>query len=269
MASPKTTWKGAIRLGLLNVPITIGKATGEVRERGIKELCADHHVPVDRSERCPKDGCSLDSKVRGVEAPDGTWRVLNGTEYVGIEDSTKRDTLDIEDVQPVEVLPVEYATASYYVRPDDKAPGALGVFAHLAEALDLSGYGLVVKWCSSVTQKLCVIQMVEGVMFMRHIPHANEKREAGQKETTYQEITTDEETVEMLVELLKTKQNPEGFQHESFEDEGAKLRAEAIERLLGGEKIEPKPEAVEKQEVPDIMQMLTATMQQQKEAQPA
>jgi non-homologous end joining protein Ku len=50
--SPRTTWSGSIQCGLLNVPVTVGSAVTDSREKSLMDVCAKHHVPIDRSERC-------------------------------------------------------------------------------------------------------------------------------------------------------------------------------------------------------------------------
>lgn len=266
MASPRSMWSGTIQLGLIPIPVTIGKAWADEREKGLQDLCATHKVPVDRSERCSSSAkCSLEGgKVKGVTTENG-YRALAPNEYERIEDETKSDTLTILDVQKVYDLPIDYTTGTYYIRFNDKVKGFTpNAFAHLQAALTREDDALVVKWCKSARQQLAIITGDgSGLLLLRTIPYANELREAGGTERLHMQEQIDENAVKQIGELLGTYRKPE-FKHSAYSDEGQRLRSEAVDRVLKGEKGQEKEDEQKQGGVPDLMEALQASMKEAK-----
>jgi Ku protein len=265
MASPRSMWSGSIQLGLLNVPITVGKSWTEEREKSLVQLCADHKVPIDRTERCGAghETCSL-VKVRGVQVSEGEYKALDAAQYAHIEDSTKSDMLTILDAQPVYELPLEYGTGTYFLRPDKKVKGSVTPFAVLVKAMRKSDYGLIVKWCRSARQQLAVIHVnVDGLLVLTTIPYVNELRTAGDQERAHMEVEPDDAHVDLLVDLLEATSNEEGFQHDAYKDDGLVMRARAVNEILSGKTEEKKPEPVQNVGQ-DIMAALKASIAQKK-----
>lgn len=265
MASPRTAWRGAVQLALLNVPVTIGKAWAQGRETGLRDLCAVHKTPVDRTERCSKDAdCDLSGgKIKGVEKSNGSWHAFNENEYVTIEDSTKSDTLTVLDVQPLSELPMHLSLGTYYLRRDKNVRASEAPFAILAAALGKTGFGLVVKWCSVTTQKLCVIHERDGIILLNPIPMANELREAGIEERAHEAVEVGDASLDMAVKLLTKKRGRKKFDHAAYQDDGLALRQAAVEKILDGKqpdekgKTQPKsiPNAAE-----ELLRQLKASM---------
>lgn len=263
MASPRSMWSGTIRLGLLNVPITLAKAWSDQRVDGLRELCADHLTPVSRNERCDACDGAPASKVRGVETPSG-WRKFSENELASIEDATKTDTLDVHDVQPLDTLPMPFATGTYFVRPDKKSKGSELVFAHLCEALDATGYGMIAKWGNSAKQKLVVVYARDGYILLSTIPMPNEIRFPGDQESAHHGVQTDDGQTQMLCDLLSECKNPDGFQYGSYEDAGLRLRNEAIDRILDGNGPTDPIEQIPTAPATDLMDALKASIEQKR-----
>jgi len=260
-------WSGSLRVGLFNVPVTIGKSWSEDREKNLRDICATHLVPVDRSERC---GCGTDCalhKVKGVETASG-WRALEPNEYARIEAATKSDTLEIIDVQPLGELPLMYATGTYYLRADKKAKGPVKeMFATLALAMAKSGLGMVVKWSSSSRQRFGILHTYKGMILMTTIPSETEVRLPGEQERLHFSATTKAEEIDTLAEILSLSRDAEGFSMSKLVDNGLALRTAAVEKILAGEngengekapEVDPEPEV-------DIMSILRASMTQMAE----
>lgn len=297
MASPRSMWSGTISLGLLTIPVTIGKSWADEREQSLRDLCATHNVPVDRTERCLTDAnwpekiqtiigtkskpevkldhiaglteCQLaGGKQKGVQLEDGSWRKLNESEYAKIEEATKSETLEILDVQLAYELPLAYGTGTYFVRFDHKAKGHTpDAFAHLVAALDKGDKAAVVKWCKSARQKLAILHTSgDGILLLTTVPFTTEYREPGDAEKRHQAVEISAEVVEQFDALMDAVSS-ESFDYSAYSDEGLKLRTEAVEKILGGEKLQDKDEGEQKQEgnkVPDLMQQLKDSIEAKK-----
>ena len=266
-ASPKSMWAGSLRLGLLNVPITIGKAAQEQKEKGLVTVCADHKVPINRSERCgagAKD-CSL-TKSKAVQKADKSYHVFSPAEVSSIEDSTKSDTLDVLDVQPLNDLPMEFGMGTYYVRADKKVRGSEQAFSILALALAKTRMGMVAKLCRSASQKLVVLHASEGMILLTQIPMLAELRKPGDDERAHWKVEPPTAQIDLLVDLLNQTRNSSGFDWAAYEDEGYRLRTEAVDRVLAGDVSDEADEqpVEETQQATDLMQTLMASIEKNK-----
>lgn len=254
MSSPRSMWSGTISLGLVIIPVTIGKSWSDERELALRDICGTHLVPVDRTERCPADSkCDID-KVKGVEFEDNTWRAFNANEYAAIEEATKSDTLEILSVQKEWDLPLEFGTGTYYVRYNDKAKGnSPDAFAHLIATLNQRDEGLVVKWCRSAKQKLAILRADgKGHLLLTTIPFETELRKPGKMESAHQHVEIQGAIVEQFGNLMDAYTGD--FDHTAYADEGMRLRTEAVQKILGGEKLQEKREQKDEgSHVPDLM----------------
>lgn len=263
MSSPRTMWSGSIRLGLLNVPVTVGKATSEQREKSLITVCEEHETPIDRTERCGAGhtDCTM-TKVKAVVHDDDAITVLDKKEVEHIESSTDSDVLSIMDVQPLDKLPIEYGMGTYYVRADKKVKGSEEVFGILFAALASTKTGIVTKMCSKSSQRLCVIHAHGGILMLTQIPFPDELRLVGEEERRHWKTELPDEAIKMAAELLKQNQNPLGFQYDSYENDGYKLRAEAVAAVMANDVPEDQGEKNKEEDSPveNIMATLMASI---------
>lgn len=263
MASPRSMWSGTISLGLLNIPVTIGKSWADEREPSLRDCCSCHGLPIDRTERCTVTNEPPQGKQKGVEFDGEQWKLLSENEYADIENATKSDSLSILDVQPAYDLPLEYGTGTYYVRHDKKAKGVpIENFSTLVATLAQGDRAAVVKWCRNARQKLAVLHVQDGLLLLTTIPFASELREAGDQEKAHHAVKPDPALVTMMGTLFDAVAS-EGFDHEAYKDEGLRLRAEAVEKILSGEKMQEKPKPKENV-AEDLMAALRASIAEQK-----
>jgi non-homologous end joining protein Ku len=274
MSSPRTMFSGSIKLGLLNIPITIGKATEDGREHGLSQVC-DHSddgriVRIDKSERCEICGGRPQHKAMAVKLPDSDeYRIFDTNELTAIEDATKSSVLKILDAQPLSKLPLLYSTGVYYVRHNVKSKTDAEAFATLAVTLSKNRMGLVCKWGNSAKEKLCVITSDRGVMMLRVIPFVDSIRPASSVEREHFSVKVNPKAMTKMDAFLHEISNPEGFAYANYSDQGLALRQAAVERVLAGEKpnrpAPPKPE-VEPMDLDAMIEAAMADVLEQKEA---
>jgi non-homologous end joining protein Ku len=262
VSSPRTMWSGVMQIGMVSAPVTVGRAWSDERETSLLTLCAEHHVPIDRTERCGagEQNCSM-TKVRGVATQSGGYKALDADEFAAIEESTKDDSLTIYDVQPLTDLPMEFSTGTYYVRADTKAKGKTEeIFATFALALAGTGMGLVTKWCRSAKQRLCVISAYEGMLILRTLPMENELRLPGKMERAHFSAQVPDAQVQALTQLFALTRSEDGFVHEAYRDHGLEMRQAAVEKILDGEVPQKQQKAPEKAPATDLMAMMQASI---------
>lgn len=258
MSSPRSSWSGSITLDLLTIPITLGKATKDVRETSLVTLCDKHKAPINRAERCSidEDDCDL-IKVKGVDMGDGTYRAFNENEYASIEDATKDDRLEILDAQPLDQLPLPFGKGTYYVRAKKDDRAAASGLAALTLGLATNGMGAVVKLCKSAKQDFAILHAYKGMMLLTIVPFVDGLVLPGDQERAHMKTEISDKTVERVAELLKEIQNPEGFDYTAYADDGLRMRQHAVDRVLAGKLDEQE---APKQEAPQALEIMDALM---------
>jgi non-homologous end joining protein Ku len=293
-------WSGSISLGMVSIPVTIAKAWSDEREKNLRDVCAEHHTFVDRTERCSTDDiaaqvavildssknehvklreikalsqCGLASgKLKGVELESGEIRALIEAEYAAIEDKSASDALEIVDYQAVYDLPMEFGTGTYYVRynpPKKNSKVGLDVLATFTQALAEKDHAAVVWWKRSGSWKLCALHVAPtGELLLTQLPQWNELRQPGNLERAHVGVPTDKGAVAMFQQLMSAVASDE-FDLSSFENEALALRTAAVEKILaegqdGGDKQEQQEDKSEQKDegekVPDLMKMLQQSM---------
>jgi non-homologous end joining protein Ku len=251
-------WSGSIELGLLNIPVTVGKAWADERETSLTSVCdhEGHAYRITRNERCEECGGAPQNKKTAVITGDDHFYVLDEGELIAIENSTKTLTLEIKDAQPLNTLPLIFATGTYYIRHDDKSKVQPKALNRLVTALGKTNYGLICQWGNSSSQKLCVIHAERGVLLLRVIPHLSEIRVPSKRERMHFSVPPNEAEVGKMVELLDAIRNQNGFDYGSYVDHGLELRQAAVERILRGEQTEAPDEPEPVEEPTDVMAAL-------------
>lgn len=263
MSSPKTMFSGFLQLGLISIPITLGKAAEVQRESSLIQIC-DHRddednsevIRIDRSERCSHCQGRPSNKKLAIEIDEGDFYVFDDNEMNEIEDATKLDSLIVTDVQPASKLPLMYSFGAYYLRHDTKAKIAPTAMATLVAAMMKTKLCLVCKLGNASRQKLCVISAESGLMVLRQVPFLDDVRIASDAERAHMRAPVNPNAVTKMGDLLHELQNVDGFEYASYNDEGLKLRTEAVDRILKGEKREQKKQENKTPEPVDIFALI-------------
>lgn len=240
MASPRSMFTGVIELGLVNIPVTLGKAIDD-REPHFRTVCRCHKKPIDARWRCSVTEKLTTDTLSAVQVDENEWRVIDEDEMAQIEEATKSKILTVLDVQPTSKLPLMYAYGTYYVRHDLKSKVRPDAMATLVASMTKNKYGLVVKWGNASRDKLCLITAESGVMVLRLIPFWENVRVASTDEREHFKGKIQPRNVEKMDELLNAVRNPEGFRYPEYSDVGKELREAAVERILSGTEPKSRP----------------------------
>lgn len=268
MASPRSMWSGSITLGMLNVPVTIGKTWADEREPNLRDVCACHGQPIDRTERCSVTNEPPQGKTKGVQLAEGDWHKFSENEVEAVESATKSDTLEILEQRPQWDYPIEYGTGTYYVRyapPKKGSTAGLDAFALLVAAL--GDNAVLVKWCRTATQKLCVLRVNEhGTLLLTQLPMHAEYREPGNLESAHKGVAVDQKVLAMAKKLLASKNGKGDFDWSAYTNEGVALRTAMVDKILDGEKIpEDVPKDEGKRPASDLFALLSESIEDMKD----
>lgn len=256
-SSTRSSWSGTVALDLLNIPVTLAKATREEREASIKTICSCHHLPIDGSERCASTLTKGPAKLKGIAMPDGTFRPIAANEWAATEDATKDDALEVLDAQPLSEFPLAFSTGTYYVRAEKGNRSAAGALGALVAGLSKARMGCVVKLCKSSKQDLAVLWSYQGFAVLSMIPFTSQFVRPGDAERAHMKVDVSDAMVERVIDLLQANRNSEGFQWASLADTGLALRQALVDRALAAEPTTEQPTA---DAVPDLMEQLEASI---------
>ncbi len=139
----RTTWKGTIAFGLVNIPVKMYTATRD-HSISFRNLCPEHHVPLKYKRWCPEGDEEVEyhSIEKGYEI---------GKKFVVIDqkelDSLKLEsthTIDIEKfVDSTDVPPLAF-NSFYYLVPDKGGEKAYALFHEVLTITGRIGIGKVI-----------------------------------------------------------------------------------------------------------------------------
>src|ERR1043165_7014672 len=118
----RPTWKGYLKISLVNIPIKVVPATGAAATIGFNQLHAECQTRIQQKRWCPTCAREVPNTdlVKGYEFEKGRWIVVSeeDMEKVHVE-STKVINLekftDDADIDPI------YLEKPYYLAPDGHA----------------------------------------------------------------------------------------------------------------------------------------------------
>jgi len=134
-ASLRATWKGSLKLSLIQIPIQVFPATTASSDVSFRQLHRKCHTPIQLKKWCPHCNVALGPEdiVKGYESSKGRMVVVEEEEIKAVRpESTK--TIDISDVVSTETVDPVYIERTYFLAPDGSHGAA--AFGVMRDALD-------------------------------------------------------------------------------------------------------------------------------------
>jgi DNA end-binding protein Ku len=137
----RPTWKGALKLRLISIPIRVYPATDPHSSTAFRQLHRKCHTPIQLKKWCPVCDREVanDEIVRGYEVNHGHY-VLLGDKEIKSAKPAATHTVELGQVIPQSALDPLLLERAYFLAPETKAAGE--PFAVIREALgDRAGIG--------------------------------------------------------------------------------------------------------------------------------
>jgi DNA end-binding protein Ku len=251
----RTTWKGAITIGMVVVPVKMYKATGDGDGVSFRQLCPDHMLPIQYRKFCTGGGEEVTEKpVRGYEVDKTTFVPITDEDLENLPVPSARQIRVLEFVDPAKVSDL-YHDGSYFLEPEDI--GAMP-YAVIRTALRETGKVALGMIATSSREQFCRIS-VEGETLLLtnlHFP-AEVRSSAGLKVNAGAEV--DGAMKAMAVALVHSLTSQE-FEPEKYTNEfGLAVRA-VVDARLAGETAPAAPTAPKPSSSADLMAALQATI---------
>jgi len=169
----RPTWKGYLKISLVNIPIKVFPATDAAATIGFNQLHAECQTRIQQKRWCPTCAKEVPNTdlVKGYEFEKGRWVVVSEEDMQKVHvESTKVINLekftDDADIDPI------YLERPYYLAPD--GPAARESFAVIREGM--KGKAGIGKMAIHGREYLVKVQPREQGLVMYTLRHAAEIR---------------------------------------------------------------------------------------------
>jgi DNA end-binding protein Ku len=254
---PRPTWKGYLKVSLVNIPVKVYPATEASSTISFNQLHSVCQTRINLKKWCPKCDCEVTSAdiVKGYEFEKGRWVVVSDEDIAKVRtESTKIINL-VQFAGDDEIDPM-YVDNAYYLVPD----GAMATDAYAVMRDGMQGKVGVGKVAIHGRESLVAVKPHKQGLVMYTLHHAAEIRTIDQIDEL-REVRGKVNPAEMKL----AKQVIDSFAGElnlaDYKDEYQDGLRQIIEAKVAGEEIvAPVEEAPPK--VVDLMEALRRSLDQ-------
>lgn len=260
-AEMRSMWKGSISFGLVNIPVSLYKATEE-HKTSFRSLHNECKHPIQYKKWCPVCNREIEQKeiVRGYEYAPGNYILITDEDLDSLPLPTLRtiDILHFTDKESVD--PIYYENA-YYL-----GPGEYGgkPYKLLREAMHQTNKVAVAKVAFRTSEHLAVIRIHKNSLVMNMIHYPAEIRAVeevpGIESVAGLEVSASE--LEMAKKLIEEISSSFRNDYKSNYEEALK---ELIEAKIQNAEVEQPVAAPRADNVVDLMEALKRSLNTTKE----
>ena len=169
----RPTWKGFLKISLVNIPVRVFPATDSAATISFNQLHGECQTRIQQKRWCPK--CEreipLSEVVKGYEFEKGRYVVMDEDDLAKVRPESTR-VIDLVQFTPVESIDPIYVERPYYLAPDGQM--ALEAFAVIREGM--KGKAGIGKLALYGREYLVAVQPKEKGLVMYTMRRANEVR---------------------------------------------------------------------------------------------
>jgi DNA end-binding protein Ku len=259
---PRQIWKGAIRFGLVHIPVSLYPAE-QSEELSFTMLDRRDMQPVGykRYNKGTGDEVPYEQIVKGYEVGDGEYVTLEKEDFkkANVEATQTVDILGFADAAEI---PPYYHEAPYYLGPDKH--GDKG-YALLREVLERTGKVALATVVVRTRQHIAMVYPRDNVLILNTLRYQNELRPAKDldvpKDLKDAKVQPNEiKMAERLIADMSIKFDPKEY-HDTYRDDLLKM----IEEKAAGHTRElPKAKRTKNAEVIDFAKLLEKSLSSRK-----
>jgi DNA end-binding protein Ku len=169
----RPTWKGFLKISLVNIPIRVFPATDSAATISFNQLHAECQTRIQQKRWCPKCEREVPNTdiVKGYEFEKGRYVVMNEEDISKVRPESTRviDLVQFTDATAIDPI---YVERPYYLAPD--GPMALEAFAVMREGM--KGKAGIGKLALYGREYLVAVQPKDKGLVMYTMRHAKEVR---------------------------------------------------------------------------------------------
>ena len=169
----RPTWKGFLKISLVNIPVRVFPATDSAATISFNQLHGECQTRIQQKRWCPN--CDrevpLSEIVKGYEFEKGRYVVMDEEDMAKVRPESTR-VIDLVQFAPAESIDPIYVERPYYLAPDGQM--ALEAFAVIREGM--RGKAGIGKLALYGREYLVAVQPKEKGLVMYTMRRANEVR---------------------------------------------------------------------------------------------
>jgi DNA end-binding protein Ku len=169
----RPTWKGFLKISLVNIPVRVFPATDSAATISFNQLHGECQTRIQQKRWCPK--CErevpLSEVVKGYEFEKGRYVVMDEEDLAKVRPESTR-VIDLVQFTPVESIDPIYIERPYYLAPDGQM--ALEAFAVMREGM--KGKAGIGKLALYGREYLVAVQPKDKGLVMYTMRRSNEIR---------------------------------------------------------------------------------------------
>ena len=169
----RPTWKGFLKISLVNIPIRVFPATDSAATISFNQLHAECQTRIQQKRWCPKCEREVPNTdiVKGYEFEKGRYVVMNEEDIAKVRPESTRviDLVQFTDATAIDPI---YVERPYYLAPD--GPMALEAFAVMREGM--KGKAGIGKLALYGREYLVAVQPKDKGLVMYTMRHSKEVR---------------------------------------------------------------------------------------------
>jgi DNA end-binding protein Ku len=252
----RPTWKGYLKISLVNIPIRVFPATDAAATISFNQLHRECRSRIQQKRWCPTCQAEVANTdlVKGYEFEKGKYVVLDEEDIAKVRSESTR-VINIVQFADAKLIDPVYVERPYYLAPDGNV--AAEAFAVMREGM--AGKAAIGKLALYGREYLVAIQPRENGLVMYTLRHASEVRAMGSIDelgTVPAKIKPDE--IKLARQVISNFET-EGDLTQYKDDYQTELRKIIEAKIAGEEIVAPKDEAPPK--VVNLMDALRQSLE--------
>jgi len=229
----RSTWKGYLKVSLVNIPIRVFPATESAATLSFNQLHAECETRIQQKKWCPKCEREVSNSeiVKGYEFEKGRYVVMNEEDFakVTVESTRVINLMQFSDDTAIDPM---YVDKAYYLAPD----GAVAAEAFAVMREGMRGKAGIGKVALYGREYLVAVKPQDTGLVMYTLHHAAEIRSIDQVEeldsvpTTVkpEELKLAKQVVDMFGGALDLKEYKDEYKEELRRIIAAKVAGEEV-----------------------------------------
>jgi DNA end-binding protein Ku len=251
----RATWKGFLKISLVNIPIKVFPATESGSTISFNQLHAECRTRIQQKKWCPHHNREVSNSeiVKGYEFEKGQWVVVDEEDFEKVRTESTR-VIDLVQFADESAIDPMYVDRTYYLAPDGGPAG--DAFAVMRDGM--KGKVGVGKLALYGREYLVAVRPHERGIVMHTLHHAAEIRGIDQVEEL-NSVTTKvkPEEAKLARQIIESFEGP--LDLTTYKDEYQEgLRAIIDAKIAGQEIVAPAAEAPPK--VVNLMEALKKSL---------
>ena len=253
--APRPTWKGFLKVSLVNIPVKVFPATESSATLSFNQLHAECQTRIQQKRWCPH--CEREvantELVKGYEFEKGRWVVVSDEDIQKVRVESTRTINLVQFADDTEIDPI-YVDRAYYLAPD--GPQGAEAFAVMREGM--AGKAGIGKMALYGREYLVAVRPQKKGMVMYTLHHDAEIRSIDQiEELSSLPAKVKPEEMKLARQVIATFDAELNLK--DYKDEYTEGLREIIDKKIAGEEI-VAPEVSEPPKVVDLMEALRKSL---------